>query len=133
MPSPNENSFELAEGERPILFACIWKAKETGQASSDGFQERIPRLMIWLKKLRTSGNLVACGGGAYGSGLDSDYSGGLTIIKARSYADAVQLSNGTPMNEIGSTTVLLWDIFYGNLTENIEWGSQVLRNSPMQE
>lgn len=125
MSTANENSFEPTEGGRPVLFACVWRAKDTGQASSDGFQERIPRLMTWLKSLRKSGNLVACGGGAYGRGLDSDYSGGLTIIRAQSFDEAIVLSNGTPMNEIGSTTVLLWDIFYGDLTENTDWGAQL--------
>ncbi|MCX6118848.1 MAG: YciI family protein [Proteobacteria bacterium] len=118
----HENSFEKIEGQRQIFFACLWKANESGERANEQFQERIPRLMQWLKKLRSNGNLVACGGGAFGPGSESDTGGGLTIIKAHSYKEALELSNGTPMNEIGTTTVLLWDIFYGSLSENSDWG-----------
>lgn len=114
----NENSFETKEGEFPVVYACVWRASSSGKEADDAFQDRIPRLMEWLKKLKKDGNLVACGGGAFLGGP----SGGLTLIKATSASKAKELSNGTPMNEIGETEVLLWDLFHADLKQNESWG-----------
>ncbi|MFN8286618.1 MAG: YciI family protein [Chitinophagales bacterium] len=95
----------------PVIYACIWKANETDATfNPQEFEERIPRLMAWLKDLNAKGKLVACGGGGFES-----HSGGLTLIKANSIEEAIELSNGTPMNEIGKTEIMVWDVYYGNL------------------
>ena len=75
------------------------------------FEERIPRLMSWLRQLHSGGNLIACGGG----GWSNDTGGGLTLITADSPEEAEQLASGTPMNEIGHTEIMLWDCFYADL------------------
>ena len=95
----------------PVIYACIWKANESDATfSPQEFEARIPRLMQWLKDLHAKGKLVACGGGGF-----ENHSGGLTLIKADSIEEAIELSSGTPMNEIGTTEIMVWDIFYGNL------------------
>ena len=66
--------------------------------------------MEWLKDLKSRDKLVACGGGGF-----QNYAGGLTLIKAESIKEATELSNGTPMNEIGTTEIMIWDVYYGNL------------------
>jgi uncharacterized protein YciI len=95
----------------PVVYACIWKAKEPDDTfKPEDFESRIPRLMEWLKDLKSKGKLVACGGGGF-----ENHAGGLTLIKADSIEEAAELSSGTPMNEIGTTEIMVWDIFYGNL------------------
>ncbi len=95
----------------PVIYACIWKANEPDASfNSKEFESRIPRLMVWLKDLNAKGKLVACGGGGF-----ENHSGGLTLIKADSVEEALQLSNGTPMNEIGTTEVFLWDVYFAAL------------------
>lgn len=116
---PNENSFEKVESQRPVIYALIWKASSKGPRVMKDFEDRIPRLMTWLKQLRQDGFLVACGGGAFES--SDGLSGGLTLVKANSFEHAMQLSRGTPMNEIGATEVMIWDIFTANLNENVSW------------
>jgi hypothetical protein len=44
---------------RAVIYALVWKANEIGPHVNDAFQERIPRLMGWLKELKKNGNLVA--------------------------------------------------------------------------
>lgn len=66
--------------------------------------------MIWLKELYAAGALVACGGGGF-----ENHSGGLTLIRASSPERALELAAGSPMNEIGSTELLVWDVFYADL------------------
>lgn len=93
------------------IFACIWTAHEPDATfRQEEFEKRIPRLMAWLKDLRARGKLVACGGGGFPT-----HSGGLTLIAAANPEEAKALSDGTPMNEIGSTQILLWDCFYADL------------------
>ncbi len=115
----NENSFELAEDQRPIIYALIWKANKVGADSMKDFEDRIPRLMTWLKQLRQDGFLVACGGGAFES--SEGFSGGMTLVKAKSFAHARQLGAGTPMNEIGKTEIMIWDVFTADLQLNAQW------------
>ena len=93
------------------IYACIWRANEKDDVfSQDEFAARIPRLMIWLKELYQGGHLLGCGGGGF-----EKHAGGLTLIQAESIEQAVELSSGTPMNEIGTTDVFVWDVFYANL------------------
>lgn len=48
----------------PEIYACIWKANESdGTFKQEEFESRIPRLMEWLKGLKSKGKLIACGRG----------------------------------------------------------------------
>ncbi|MEP7218485.1 MAG: hypothetical protein ABI876_06190 [Bacteroidota bacterium] len=95
------------------VYAFIWKASEPdGTFSQEEFQIRIPRLMVWLRELKSSGKLLGCGGGAF-----EQYAGGLTLVAAESDEEALELSAGSPMNEIGTTEIMIWDVFYANLAE----------------
>lgn len=76
------------------------------------FESRIPRLMIWLKELHSKGKLAACGGGGF-----EDRAGGLTLINAADIEEATGLAKGSPMNEIGTTEIMVWDLFYADLVE----------------
>ena len=66
--------------------------------------------MAWLHDLHASGKLVACGGGGF-----AEHSGGLTLVRADSPEEAMRLGEGSPMNEIGVTELLVWDVFYADL------------------
>ncbi|MBL7973399.1 MAG: hypothetical protein JNJ85_00705 [Candidatus Kapabacteria bacterium] len=97
------------------IYALIWRCPDE-VFSQEEFDSRIPRLMEWLRSLQSGGHLVACGGGGFETAA-----GGLTLIQAESIEQATELASGTPMNEIGTTEIFIWDIFYANLvhTENI--------------
>ena len=82
---------------------------------NEEFEARIPRLMAWLRELYAGGHLIGCGGG----GWSNDTGAGLTLITASSPEEAERLATGQPMNEIGYTEIMLWDCFYGNLS-NLE-------------
>jgi hypothetical protein len=106
--SATENDDKL-----PELFAFIWKANKTDDEFNPAeFEERIPRLMTWLKSLKDGGHLVACGGGGF-----ENHAGGLTLVRAKDIDEAMKLSARSPMNEIGTTEILFWDVFYGDLSE----------------
>ncbi|KAF0246702.1 MAG: hypothetical protein FD180_521 [Planctomycetota bacterium] len=93
------------------VFACIWRAHEPDATfKQEEFEKRIPRLMVWLRDLKSKGKLIACGGGGFPT-----HSGGLTLIAADNPEEAKKLSEGTPMNEIGATELFLWDCFYADL------------------
>ena len=95
------------------IYALIWRSTATDEHfQQEEFDARIPRLMAWLRDLKAKGLLVGCGGGGF-----ANHAGGLTLIRADSPEEATRLSNGTPMNEIGSTEVLLWDVFFADLVE----------------
>ncbi len=95
------------------VFALIWKANEPDETfKQEEFENRIPRLMVWLKELYSKGNLLACGGGGFES-----YAGGLTLIQANDINEANELSKGSPMNEIGKTEIMIWDVYFANLVE----------------
>lgn len=95
----------------PVVYALIWRAHATDDAfDAREFQARIPRLMAWLRSLHERGALVACGGG----GLE-DRSGGLTLVRAASPEEALDLARGNPMNEIGTTELLVWDVYFADL------------------
>ena len=112
----SENSFETEEGALPVVYVLIWRASEDGPDAEEAFQERIPRLMEWLRDLKRKGSLVACGGGSF-----ENESGGLTLIKARSVEEAQSISDSCPMNEIGLTEILLWDVFHADIRINEHW------------
>ena len=93
------------------VYALIWRSHETDDTfDPTEFTSRIPRLMVWLRELYAGGHLVACGGGGF-----ENHTGGLTLIRASGIEEAMKLSAGTPMNEIGTTEVLIWDVFYADL------------------
>ncbi len=93
------------------IYALIWRSNdEDALFKQEEFDARIPRLMQWLKSLYAGGHLLGCGGGGF-----ENHAGGLTLIQADSIEQAQELSAGTPMNEIGHTDILVWDVFYANL------------------
>jgi len=105
----------MAEQENPfkVVYALIWKSNEPDEIfNPQEFEDRIPRLMLWLKDIHKQGKLVACGGGGF-----ENHSGGLTLITADNIEEAIAISEGSPMNEIGETEILMWDVFYGALDE----------------
>jgi uncharacterized protein YciI len=102
-----------------VIYALIWKANETDETfDNKEFETRIPRLMVWLKELNQKNKLVACGGGGF-----ENHAGGLTLITADSIEEAFALSEGTPMNEIGKTEVMVWDLYYADLIEKNREGN----------
>ena len=101
--------------QRPFreIYALIWRADKPDETfNPEEFESRIPRLMLWLKELYSKGNLAGCGGGGF-----EDRAGGLTLINAANIDEAKRLSAGSPMNEIGTTEIMVWDVFYAELSE----------------
>ena len=48
------------------IYACIWRAsKNDEEFDQQEFDDRMPRLFDWLKTLKKSGHLIACGGGGF--------------------------------------------------------------------
>ena len=106
---------EEEQAQKPFreIYALIWKANEPDETfDNEEFQSRIPRLMEWLKELYGKGKLAGCGGGGF-----EDHAGGLTLLNADSIEEAMELSKGSPMNDIGTTEIMIWDVFYANLSE----------------
>jgi uncharacterized protein YciI len=105
-PAPVETSSRL-----PEIWALIWRSHETDDLFDQStFDERVPRLMAWLRELRASGHLVACGGGGF-----ANHAGGLTLVRAADPEEAARLAAGSPMNEIGTTETFIWDVFFAEL------------------
>jgi uncharacterized protein YciI len=95
----------------PEIYALIWRSNETDATFKQSeFDERIPRLMEWLRGLHAGGHLVGCGGGGF-----ENHAGGLTLIRAADIDEARALSAGTPMNEIGTTEIMVWDVYFADL------------------
>jgi uncharacterized protein YciI len=95
----------------PTVYALIWRAHATDDTwDPAAFQERVPRLMAWLRTLQREGRLLACGGGGF-----EDRSGGLTLVRADSPEDALELAAQNPLNEIGRTELFVWDLFHADL------------------
>lgn len=102
-----------ADARLPEVYALIWKSTEPdGVFDQAEFTSRIPRLMEWLRELYAKGHLVACGGGGF-----ENHSGGLTLVRASGPEEAIELGAGSPMNEIGTTELLVWDVYYADLQE----------------
>ncbi|MCB0723683.1 MAG: hypothetical protein KDC73_03205 [Ignavibacteriae bacterium] len=95
------------------IYALIWRANEPDETfKQEEFDSRIPQLMEWLKELYSKGKLAGCGGGGF-----ENHAGGLTLLNADNIEEAQELSKGSPMNEIGTTEIMIWDIFYADLVE----------------
>ena len=95
------------------ISALIWRADlDDEEFDPAEFEARVPQLMDWLADLSEKGHLVACGGGGF-----ENQAGGLTLIRASSPEEALDLSDGSPMNEIGTTEVMFWDVYYADLQE----------------
>lgn len=108
-----------SSGRLPAIYALIWRSTATEEEFEQvEFEKRIPRLMQWLQSLYAQGHLVACGGGAF-----ENHGGGLTLIKAATVEEAQRLSEGSPMNEIGNTEVLIWDVYYADLLYKTQEGA----------
>ncbi len=113
MSADETKTTDRSSDRLPEVYALIWKAgKPDGEFDTSEFEGRIPRLMEWLRSLYAHGHLVACGGGGF-----ENHMGGLTLIRASSVEQAMELSSGSPMNEIGTTEVMIWDVYYGDLDE----------------
>ena len=94
-------------------YALIWRSSEPDETFDHSeFDQRIPRLMEWLSKLRADGKLLACGGGGFAT-----HSGGLTVIAADDVEQALEIADGHPMNEIGTTELMVWDVYFADLVE----------------
>lgn len=102
----------MTDDRLPTYYACIWRATNPDETFDPAeFQARLPRLRVWLQDLLARGKLVACGAG----GFDT-HSGGLTILRADTVDEALALAAGSPMNEIGKTDVLVWDVYFADLS-----------------
>ncbi len=99
-------------------YACIWRASEPDENYKETeFAVRLPRIMAWLRDLYAKEKLVACGGGSFDT-----RPGALIIIRAASPEEARALADASPLNEIGSTELLEWGIYYANLVETSREG-----------
>ncbi|MDJ0975040.1 MAG: hypothetical protein QNJ98_11310 [Planctomycetota bacterium] len=95
----------------PTVYALIWRSTATDdEFDASAFEARIPRLMQWLGELKARGVLVACGGGGF-----ENHAGGLTLIQCEAVEDALAIAAEQPMNDIGATEVLVWDVYYASL------------------
>ncbi len=95
----------------PMVHALIWRSHATDDDfDPEAFDARVPALMEWLRALHADGRLVACGGGGF-----EQHSGGLTLVRADSPEEALAIAAEHPMNDIGSTELLVWDVYYGAL------------------
>lgn len=101
----------------PVVYALVWRSHEPDDTFDPAsFESRIPRLMAWLGGLRARGLLVACGGGGF-----AQHAGGLTLVRATSLEEAQRLATESPMNEIGSTELLVWDVYFADLSVPRAW------------
>ncbi len=103
----------------PTIYALIWRSHATDDAFDPAaFEARIPALMDWLRGLQSESRLVACGGGGF-----ENHSGGLTLIRAEDPGDALNVAAGHPMNDIGDTELLVWDVYFGALDVPRTWNA----------
>ena len=95
----------------PTVYALIWRSHATDdEFDPEEFQQRIPRVMAWLRELHAAGELAACGGGGF-----ENHSGGLTLVRAASVERALEIAAAHPLNEIGTTELLVWDVYFADL------------------
>jgi len=100
-----------AENHLTEVWASLWRSNiHESEDDQSEFQARIPRMMAWLRELKERGSLVACGGGAW-----EEHAGGLTLLRAASYEEAKEMSDGNPMNEIGTSELMVWDVYFAAL------------------
>lgn len=78
------------------------------RGAEEEFTSRLPGLMTWLNDLRQQRRLRGCGGWL-------DAKGALTLIEADSIEEAGAIDRLNPLNEIGSTEILAWEVFYADL------------------
>jgi len=101
----------------PSVYALIWRSHATDDVFDPAeFQARIPAVMAWLRALQAAGQLVACGGGGF-----EKHSGGLTLVRAEDPEAALRIAAAHPLNDIGDTEVLVWDVYYGALDVPRDW------------
>lgn len=67
--------------------------------------------MEWLKQLQNDGHLVTCGSGAL-----EHHAGDLALLEADSCEQAKEPSDGNPMDEIGASDLLIWDVYFADLS-----------------
>lgn len=96
-----------------MLYAIIWRANEPDETfDAKQFEDRLPRLLTWLRDLKARNVLVACGGGGF-----ETHMGGLTVVRASSATEAEELVSGDPMLEIGTHEIFEWSVFYADLVD----------------
>jgi len=93
------------------IYACIWESN----ASQEEFDKRVPRVMAWLNDLKQSGKLRGCGG------CQDDLVGGLTLIEAESIEEVKKMNRTYPLNEIGKTKIVPWDVYHCDLSVEGKW------------
>jgi len=93
-----------------MIYALVWKSTGT----RDEFESRIPLLLEWLRDLRESGRLCACGE------WDDD-AGALTVVDVPGLADAQELVARYPLDEIGETKIHRWDVLFADLHLAHDW------------
>ncbi len=101
----------------------IWALIYRTTAPQPEFEARIPRLMEWLRDLHAEGRLKGCGGG----GWKDDSGGGLTLIEVSSEAEIEAIAARNPMNEIGTTEIMIWDVFFADLSV-LDNAAKLIRN-----
>ena len=106
-----ESTLRRMSDRLPTLYALIWRSTATDdEADPADFEARVPAVMAWLRDLHARGVLVACGGGGF-----ENHSGGLTLVRCDTVEDALAIAESQPLNDIGSTEVLVWDVYYASL------------------
>ncbi|MER8470458.1 YciI family protein [Mesorhizobium sp. M1328] len=91
-------------------YVFLW----TLTGTQEQFDELIPDLINWLKKLEEDDHLLACGSW-------KDSSGGLTLINADDLETARKLHQGNPLNPIGNVVEYEWDVYYANLSTSADF------------
>ena len=99
------------------LYALVYRTT----ASQEEFDARIPRLMEWLRDLYADGKLRGCGGGEW----KNEDGAGLTIIEAENRDEIEAIAARNPMNEIGTTEIMQWGVFFGDL--NVKEREEMLK------
>ncbi len=97
-----------------MYYAIIWRANEPDETfDAKQFEDRLPRLLEWLRDLKSKNVLGACGGGGF-----ETHMGGLTVVRASSATEAEALVSGDPMLEIGTHEIFEWHVFYADLVDH---------------
>jgi uncharacterized protein YciI len=86
------------------VYALLWRST----SSQAAFDAAVPSLLAWLRGLKRAGVLRGCGGFA-------NIEGGLTLIDAASFAEALAIAEGSPQASLGDTEVLEWEVYDAEL------------------